>query len=253
MYILIGILGLGIGSFLNVVIYRLPKGLSLLGPRSLCPSCNSVIRCYDNIPVLSFVLLRRKCRQCGALISWRYPLVELLTALMLIVMAVRYGWGIEFLKFSVLCLVLLPISFIDWDEKIIPNRLTFSGFIAGIAITLIFQIELWLSMLLGMTAGGLFMIGLMVLGKLIFKKDAMGMGDVKFIIMIGTYVGVAGVFISIYLAAVTALVILAIPLILKKIKFGDQIPFGPFLAIGTIVYLLVGTDLIHWYRNLVMG
>jgi len=252
-YILLVIFGLIIGSFLNVVIYRLPKDQSLLGPRSQCPSCSTLIRFYDNVPVISFILLRRKCRQCGARISWRYPLVELLTALLIVLMAVRYGFNIELIKYSILCLVLIPISFIDWDEKIIPNWLSFTGFIAGVAITLIFQIEMWLFMLLGMASGGMLMISLMILGKLVFRKEAMGMGDVKLLIMIGTYVGVAGVFATVYLAAAIALVTLAIPMILKKIKLGDQIPFGPFLAMGSLLYLLIGTDLLHWYQNFATG
>jgi leader peptidase (prepilin peptidase)/N-methyltransferase len=169
-YIAVCILGLALGSFLNVVIYRLPKGLSLMGPRSQCPSCQAKIHFYDNIPVISFLLLRGRCRQCDAPISWRYPLVELLTGLLMIFMLLRFGLNINFVKYSLLTLILIPVTFIDIDEKIIPNWLTFSGLIGGVTITLIFQIELWRFMLQGMVAGGLFMALLMVLGKWLFKK-----------------------------------------------------------------------------------
>ncbi len=253
MIIATAILGLTLGSFLNVVIYRLPRHMSLMGPRSMCPSCGTMIRFYDNIPVFSFLLLGRKCRQCGALISWRYPLVEMLTAGLLVLMLLRFGPTIEFVKYSILTLILIPVTFIDLDEKIIPNWLTFSGFAAGIAFTLIFQFELWRFMLLGLVSGGIFMTIIMILGKWLFKKDAMGMGDVKLLVMIGVYVGMTGTFLIIYLAAVIAFFIIIIPMILKKINLGAQIPFGPFIAMGTLVYVLIGADLIDWYRQLVTG
>ncbi|MBN1781604.1 prepilin peptidase [bacterium] len=252
-YIILACTGLAIGSFLNVVIYRLPRKLSLAGPRSMCPSCGETIRFYDNIPVLSFMLLRGKCRHCQAVICWRYPIVELLTAGLLLIMAKKFGFSADLLKYGILCLVLIPISFIDWDEKIIPNWLTFSGFILGILVTMVFQIDKWSFMLLGLVTGGVFMTLLMVLGKVIFRKDAMGMGDVKLLIMTGVYVGIPGVIMGVYLGAVAALIVIAIPLILKKIKFGEQIPFGPFIAMGTVLHVLIGPDLISWYRELITG
>lgn len=250
-YIATGILGLALGSFLNVVIYRLPKGLSLMGPRSLCPGCHAKIHFYDNIPVISFFLLRGKCRQCGMSISWRYPLVELMTAVLLIVMLARFGPDINFIKYSILTLILVPVTFIDIDEKIIPNRLTFTGLIAGVSITLIFQIELWRFMLQGMVAGGLFMALLMVLGKWLFKKEAMGMGDLKLLIMIGAYIGISGALLSVYIGAMIAFVLILIQWLAKRINLKETIPFGPFIAVGTLVYVVLGSELLSWYRNLV--
>ena len=250
-YIATGILGLALGSFLNVVIYRLPKGLSLLGPRSQCPGCHAKIHFYDNIPLISFLLLRGKCRQCGMKISWRYPMVELLTAVLMILMLARFGLQINFIKFGLLTLILIPVTFIDIDEKIIPNWLTFTGLIGCVTITLIFQIELWRFMLQGMVTGGLFMALLMVLGKWLFKKDAMGMGDLKLLIMIGAYVGMTGALLSVYIGAMIAFVLIIIQWLSRRINLKETIPFGPFIAVGTLVYVVIGAELISWYRNLV--
>jgi leader peptidase (prepilin peptidase)/N-methyltransferase len=250
-YIAVCILGLALGSFLNVVIYRLPKGLSLMGPRSQCPSCQAKIHFYDNIPVISFLLLRGRCRQCDAPISWRYPLVELLTGLLMIFMLLRFGLNINFVKYSLLTLILIPVTFIDIDEKIIPNWLTFSGLIGGVTITLIFQIELWRFMLQGMVAGGLFMALLMVLGKWLLKKEAMGMGDLKLLAMIGIYVGITGALLSVYIGAMIAFILIVIQLLSRRINLKETIPFGPFIAVGALVYIMIGSELIFWYRNLV--
>jgi leader peptidase (prepilin peptidase)/N-methyltransferase len=250
-YIAICVLGLALGSFLNVVIYRLPKGLSLMGPRSQCPSCQAKIHFYDNMPVISFLLLRGRCRQCDAPISWRYPLVELLTGLLMILMLLRFGLSINFVKYSLLTLILIPVTFIDIDEKIIPNWLTFSGLIGGVTITLIFQIELWLFMLQGMVVGGLFMALLMVLGKWLFKKEAMGMGDLKLLAMIGIYLGITGALLSVYIGAIIAFILIVIQLLSRRINLKETIPFGPFIAVGALVYIMIGSELIIWYRNLV--
>jgi leader peptidase (prepilin peptidase)/N-methyltransferase len=250
-YIAICVLGLALGSFLNVVIYRLPKGLSLMGPRSQCPSCQAKIHFYDNMPVISFLLLRGRCRQCDAPISWRYPLVELLTGLLMILMLLRFGLSINFVKYSLLTLILIPVTFIDIDEKIIPNWLTFSGLIGGVTITLIFQIELWLFMLQGMVVGGLFMALLMVLGKWLFKKEAMGMGDLKLLAMIGIYLGITGALLSVYIGAIIAFILIVIQLLSRRINLKETIPFGPFIAVGALVYIMIGSELIFWYRNLV--
>jgi leader peptidase (prepilin peptidase)/N-methyltransferase len=250
-YIAVGVLGLALGSFLNVVIYRLPKGLSLMGPRSQCPSCQAKIHFYDNIPVFSFLLLRGRCRQCDAQISWRYPLVELLTGVMMILMLLRFGLNINFVKYSLLTLILIPVTFIDIDEKIIPNWLTFSGLVAGVSITLIFQIELWRFMLQGMVAGALFMALLMVLGKWLLKKEAMGMGDLKLLAMIGVYVGMTGALLSVYFGAMIAFIMIIIQLLSRRINLKETIPFGPFIAVGTFVYILIGSELISWYLDIV--
>jgi leader peptidase (prepilin peptidase)/N-methyltransferase len=250
-YIAVCILGLALGSFLNVVIYRLPKGLSLMGPRSQCPSCQAKIHFYDNIPVISFLLLRGRCRQCDAPISWRYPLVELLTGLLMILMLLRFGLNINFVKYSLLTLILIPVTFIDIDEKIIPNWLTFSGLIGGVTITLIFQIELWRFMLQGMVAGGLFMALLMIIGKWLLKKEAMGMGDLKLLAMIGIYVGITGALLSVYIGAMIAFILIVIQLFSRRINLKETIPFGPFIAVGALVYIMIGSELIIWYRNLV--
>ena len=166
-------------------------------------------------------------------------------------MLARFGPDINFIKYSILTLILVPVTFIDIDEKIIPNRLTFTGLIAGVSITLIFQIELWRFMLQGMVAGGLFMALLMVLGKWLFKKEAMGMGDLKLLIMIGAYIGISGALLSVYIGAMIAFVLILIQWLAKRINLKETIPFGPFIAVGTLVYVVLGSELLSWYRNLV--
>ena len=250
MVFLVGILGLILGSFLNVVIYRLPRGLSLVTPPSHCPSCGKPIKFYDNIPLISYILLKGRCRECGARISWRYPLVEGLTALCLVVLFLKYGLSIKGVAYSVLTLFLIPISFIDAERGLILNKLTIPCFILGILIILIFQIEMWKSALLGLLSGGAIMLLIAVAGELIFKKESLGMGDVKLLVIIGTYVGFPHVLISLFFGILIAAIFILWGVIFKKLRFGNTIPFGPFIAIGTLVYLVWGETILNWYMGL---
>ena len=249
-YAFVIIIGLIFGSFLNVVIYRLPKKESLISPGSHCPVCGAPVKAYDNIPVISYILLRGKCRSCKSQISLRYPLVELLTALILFVIFLRYGISAHFLVYSVLVLFLIPISIIDIDKGLILNKLTFPGCILGIFIVLIFQIETWKSMALGGVAGGavVFLIG--ILGSFLFKKESMGMGDVKMLILTGIYVGFPGVLLGYFYSIFAAALFIVAGMALKRLKIGETIPFGPFIAIGTLVHILFGKSIIAWYLGL---
>jgi len=244
------VLGLIMGSFLNVVIYRLPRGLSLVTPRSHCPSCGKPIKFYDNIPLISYILLRGRCRECGAPISWRYPLVEGLTALCLALLFLKYGLSVKWVTYSVLTLFLIPISFIDVEKGLILNKLTIPCFIFGILFVLAFQIETWKDALFGAVIGGAVMWLIAVLGKLLFKKESLGMGDVKLLVMIGAYVGFPDVLISLFLGVLAAAIFILGGVILKKLRFGSTIPFGPFIAIGTLVYLVWGGAILNWYAGL---
>lgn len=243
----IALFGLLLGSFLNVVIYRLPLGLSLIRPGSRCPSCQNPIRFYDNIPLLSYFILRGRCRQCRSSIAWRYPLVEALTALCFAALFWKYALSREFLTYTVLVLFLIPISFIDLDKGLILNRLTIPGFILGICMVLGFQVETWDRVLLGALAGGgvVFLIG--VLGRLAFRKESLGMGDVKLLIMIGVYVGFPGVVVCLFLGVLAAAVFIVVQFISKKLRLGETIPFGPFIAVGSLVFLLWGEAILAWY------
>jgi leader peptidase (prepilin peptidase)/N-methyltransferase len=248
--LLIGVAGLILGSFLNVVIYRLPRGESLMYPGSHCISCNKPVAFYDNIPVISFLLLRGRCRHCGTHISWRYPLVESITAFLLIALFLRYGLTSKMLAYGIMTLFLIPISFIDLEKNIIPNKLTISGFIVAIGLILGLHIENWKEVLLGIIAGGGILLLFGWIGKILFKKESMGMGDVKLLIMIGACVGFPEVLFSLYLGIVIAAVFIIGAMILRKLRFGDTIPFGPFIAVGTMMFLLRGQVILNWYLNL---
>ena len=248
--LLLIVLSLALGSFLNVVIHRLPRRESLVSPGSHCPSCNHGIRFYENIPLLSFLILNGKCRHCGAPISWRYPIVEGLTALVIMSLFSVYGWSTEFLVYGILALFLVPISMIDLETGFIPDKLTLPALIMGIIFLVVFQFVNWKSALIGAVSGGVFMLLLLVAGKAIFKKDAMGMGDVKLLVMTGVYVGFPGVFLSLFFGSFVAVIAIAVGLILKRLSLKTTLPFGPFIAIGTLVYLLGGRILVNWYLGL---
>ncbi len=249
------IFGLIFGSFLNVVIYRLPRGISLVRPGSHCPSCHAPIRFYDNIPVLSYLFLGGRCRRCKKTVSWRYPAVELLTAAVLALIFWRYGWSEEFIRYGVLSLFLVPISFIDWERGLIPNKLTVPGFILGLALAFAFQIENWASVLLldllaGALGGGTIVLLLGLLGRLLFRKESLGMGDVKLLVMIGIYVGFPGNVLSLFFGSIAAALYILVAALQRKLHFGKTIPFGPFIAFGTLVFVAAGTYIIRWYTGL---
>ena len=242
--------GFILGSFLNVVIHRLPEGASLVSPRSHCPSCRTPIHAFDNIPVLSYFLLRGRCRHCRARIPMRYPLVEGLTGVCLAAVYAKYGIGAEFAAYGVLTLFLIPIAFIDWDRGLILNKLTIPGFILGMVLVLGLQIENGMSVLGGALGGGGLVLLIGWMGKFIFKKDSLGMGDVKLLVMIGAYVGFPDAFLCLFFGVFAAAIYILCGWILRKIRMGDTIPFGPFIALGSFVHLIFGDAILHWYLRL---
>lgn len=246
-YTFIFIFGLIFGSFLNVVISRLPKNESLIHPPSHCPNCGNRVRFYDNIPVISYLILRGKCRDCGQTISIQYPLVELVTGLLLLGLYHKYGLTWNFISYTLLTLFLVPIAVIDLYSKLILNKLTVPAFLFGILYVVIFHFENLLNHGLAILVGGGFLLLLAWIGKLCFKKDSMGMGDVKLMMVIGAFMGFPQVLLCLLIGVYIAAVIILIGFITKRITLGDQIPFGPFIALGTLVYLLWGDVLIQWY------
>jgi leader peptidase (prepilin peptidase) / N-methyltransferase len=245
------LLALTLGSFLNVLILRLPKGEDFVRTRSRCPRCGKPIRFFDNIPLLSYAILNARCRDCRAPISRRYPAVEALTAFVVLALLAVYGFSVPFLAYTVLCLFLIPISFIDWDTGFIPDKLIVPASIAGIFFLVAFHFVnwkvTWKSGLIGAFAGGALILFFMVVGKMILKKDAMGMGDLKMLVMIGLYVGFPAVWLSLFFGGVTASLFILIAVVMKRIQWKSTIPFGPFIAIGTLTYVLAGDSLVQWY------
>jgi leader peptidase (prepilin peptidase)/N-methyltransferase len=238
---------LAFGSFINVVVYRVPRGESLIMPASHCPHCQHPIRPWDNIPLISWIILKGHCRDCGAPISFRYPLVEMLAAVLLLLSCYKYGVSASFAFYSILLLGLLALSLIDLEHYLLPNRIVIPLWIFGLVFEIIFRvIPLWKS-LLGMVVGGGILVLVAYGGKWLFGKEAMGGGDIKLTAMMGVYVGWPNVLLLFFLAAVLASVVGVALMIGWGKKGRDPIPFGPFLALGCVLTLLWGTRLLDWY------
>ncbi|MGB2696943.1 MAG: prepilin peptidase [Candidatus Zixiibacteriota bacterium] len=248
------ILGLAVGSFLNVCIYRIPEGKSIFFPGSHCPQCSKKIRFYDNIPVLSFILLRGKCRFCGSRISIQYPLVELLTAFLFIAAYLWQGLSLGFVSTLVLGSLLIIVFFIDIKHRIIPDVITLPGIVIGLGFALISpQIKI-LDSFLGLLIGGGVLYLLAILGELLFKKESMGGGDIKLAAMLGAFLGWQKLFLIFFLSAFLGSIIgiLAIQLS-SKVKEHRTIPFGPFLALASFAALFWGERIIKAYLDFFWG
>jgi leader peptidase (prepilin peptidase)/N-methyltransferase len=241
------IFGLCIGSFLNVCIYRLPASQSITRPRSHCPNCNELIHFYDNIPVLSYLVLRGRCRFCSEKISFRYPVVEILSGLFALVTFLKYGLTLEALIYYVFVSALIVITFIDIDHQIIPDIITLPGiplfFIAGFALPNITYIDSIIGILAG--GGSLFLVAWIY--HLVTKKEGMGGGDIKLLAMIGALIGWQGVLFTIFVASAVGTVSGILVMLKSRKSMKLAIPFGPFLAIGGIAYIFIGPQLIYWY------
>jgi leader peptidase (prepilin peptidase)/N-methyltransferase len=248
--IFIFIFGLCIGSFLNVCIYRLPESKSIVHPRSMCPKCETLIASYDNIPILSYIVLGGKCRHCKAPISLRYPVIEFLSGMFAVGVALKYGITFEALIYYIFVAALLVITFIDIDHQIIPDVITLPGipvfFVAGFALSQITVVQSLLGILVG--GGSLFLVAWLY--HLVTKKEGMGGGDIKLLAMMGAVIGWQGVLFTIFVASAVG----TISGLLLMLKAGKSmklaIPFGPFLALGGTAYILFGPQLIAWYFNL---
>ena len=239
--------GLIIGSFLNVVIHRLPKGESLVTPRSRCPACQTPIRPWDNIPLLSFALLRGRCRTCRHPISWRYPLVEGLTGALFALTVTRYGLTLETLFFVTFLCGLVAVSFIDLDHQIIPNAITLPGIPLGLLAGLFVGAPTILDRLIGALAGAGFLYLVLFYGGVVYGQDAMGEGDLNLIALIGAFLGWRAVVVTILVACLVGSAV-GIGLILaRRLGRRQHIPFGPFLSLGAAIALFWGDDMIHWY------
>jgi len=247
--IFIFIIGLAVGSFLNVCIYRLPRGESLISPPSHCPECGSLIKWYDNIPLLSYLMLKGKCRNCSHLISPRYPLVEGLTAsLYLLTFLFHRISGPSFLivlKDIIFISLLIPIFFIDLNDQIIPNSLSYSILILGLLFSLL--TKSLLSTLLGMGIGAGLFLGIHLLGSFFLKEESLGVGDIKLAAGIGAFLGWKDALLCFFLSSILGGVVAGL-LLLAHVKGGrERIPFAPFLVAGAFISIFFGEKLIHLY------
>jgi leader peptidase (prepilin peptidase)/N-methyltransferase len=246
--ILIILIGLALGSFLNVCIYRIPLKKSILFPGSFCPKCGTKIRFRDNIPLLSFILLKGKCRKCKNKISWQYPLVEFITPVLMVITYLKFGLSWEFGAKTILCLLLILIFFIDLRHRIIPDVVTLPGMALGLLFSLFVKSPSVVNSLIGILAGGILFYLAAVLGELLFKKESMGGGDIKLAMMLGAFWGWQKIFLVFLISAVLGAMVGGIALFFsKKVKETRMIPFGPFLALGSILVMFLGDMIISAY------
>lgn len=238
------LVGLAVGSFVNVVIARLPERRSLLRPRSSCPGCGAAIAWHDNIPVLSYVWLRGRCRTCGMGITWRYPVVEVATALLWAAAYVAWGLTLDFALGALFLTALVAVTAIDIERGIIPDLITLPGILAGFGANLIVGRVGWVDSILGIAVGGgLFLVIIVATG------GGIGGGDMKLGAMFGAFLGwqvtLLALFVAVVLGGALALALLASGRVRRK----DPIPFGPFLAAGGAVSLFWGEKVMRWYLS----
>ena len=246
--ILIFVFGLCIGSFMNVCIYRIPISKSIVTPRSMCPGCNSLISAYDNIPVVSYILLRGKCRNCGIPISLRYPLVETISGLTALAVFMRFGISAEGVIYFLFVSALVVITYIDIDHRIIPDIISLPGIPIGFLLaSLVLPSMNYKTSLAGILTGGGSLLAVAWIYNLITKKEGMGGGDIKLLAMIGAFTGWKGVLFTIFVASAVG-TLAGIAVMLKTQKgMKLAVPFGPFLSIGAILYIFFGSEIISWY------
>ena len=248
--ILAFVFGVCIGSFLNVCIYRLPMSKSIVHPRSMCPSCGNTIRFYDNIPIISYVWLRGRCRFCSTPISIRYPLVEAMSGLFCLCVYLKFGLTSQAVIYFAFIATLLVITFIDIDHRIIPDVISLPGIPVFFLASLNLPTLTYVDSLLGILAGGGILYLVAFAYSLLTKKEGMGGGDIKLLAMIGALIGWKGVFFTIFVSSAVGTVSGMVIMLMTRQGMKLAVPFGPFLAIGAISYVFFGPQLLAFYLNM---
>ncbi|MFP7753967.1 prepilin peptidase [Thermodesulfobacteriota bacterium B35] len=243
------VFGAVIGSFLNVVIYRLPdRSRSIVFPPSHCPHCSAPIRWYDNIPMLSYLLLRGRCRSCGEPISPRYPLVELCMALLSAALYARFGAGITFACYFPFLAALLTIIFIDIDHQIIPDVISLPGILLGFALSFVNPQVSWQQSALGILLGGGVLYGIAAGYMLLTRREGMGGGDIKLLAMIGGFLGWQSLLYVIFASSLAGSVVGIGAMRIQGKGGRTRIPFGPFLALAAMSYLFFREDIMALWQ-----
>ena len=249
-YIISIIFGALVGSFLNVCIFRLPKEESIIWPGSHCPHCKNAIKFYDNIPVVSYFLLRGKCRYCKGSISLQYPLVEGITALSSLFLIIKFGPSLSYLFYFAFVAALIVITVIDLYHQIIPDVISLPGIGMGLLASLLIpQITLFNS-LIGILLGGGSLFIVATFYQWLFKREGMGGGDIKLLAMIGAFLGWKAVLLTILLSSLIGSVTGILMMVVKGKDFKYAIPFGPFLSLGAVISLFYGEEIVRWYLYL---
>jgi leader peptidase (prepilin peptidase)/N-methyltransferase len=246
---IIVVVGLCVGSFLNVCIYRVPQGLSLLKPRSRCPGCDYQLTWYDNIPVVSYVLLLGRCRRCRTRINLRYPIVELLTAVVFLLHYWAFGLTAFMVVRLVFACVLIVLFAIDLEHQILPNVITLPGLAAGLVFSLAFPPGVLDAILGALIGGGV----LWLIGEAYYRyarQEGMGGGDVKMLAMVGAFLGWKLVLVTLIVSSLAGS-LLGIAIILsRRGNLKQALPYGTFLAMGALFASLYGERVVDWYTGL---
>ncbi len=244
------ITGLLVGSFLNVVIHRVPRGHSIVLPRSRCPFCGRGLSALDNIPVLSFVVLRGRCRSCGAPISWQYPLVELLTSALFVLCVVRFGVTAEAIVAAVFCALLVALAGIDAGFLLLPDKITLPGIMVGLLLQAWLPRTTLLDAILGVLVGAGILILMINFWYWLRDEEGMGLGDVNMLAMIGAFLGWRGVLVTLFAGALAGAAVGLGLMASHRLGLRSKLPFGAFLAAGALAALFWGEQLARRYAAL---
>lgn len=250
MAVFVFLFGAAIGSFLNVCIYRLPLDQSIVSPGSRCMSCGAAVRWFDNIPIISWLVLRGRCRGCGASFSIRYPLVELLTACLFLLLFLRFGLSISFAIYALLVVALIVITFIDFDHQIIPDEISLSGVVLGFLASFFLPEPGWASSLAGIFVGWGSLALVFYAYLWLTGREGMGGGDAKLLAMLGAFLGWKAVPFIIFISSLVGSIVGLSLMALQRKGRHLAIPFGPYLAMGAVLYIFYGPQLINWYLRL---
>ncbi|MGD9875002.1 MAG: A24 family peptidase [Kiritimatiellia bacterium] len=253
--------GACVGSYLNVCIYRIPREESTIKPRSHCPHCGKLIAWYDNIPLLSWMALRAKCRNCKGKISSRYILVEALVAVLFFLVWMQYGLSPKTPVYWLMMGGLVLGTFVDFEHMIIPDRVSLGGLAAGLILSPLipslhgksFWLDALMASAIGAALGGGLLYGVGVLGKMAFKKDAMGLGDVKLLAGLGAFLGWRAVLFIIMVSSFIGAFVGMGFIIAKKHEWQSRIPYGPYIALAAMIWILWGPQMWNWYLTMLSG
>lgn len=241
------VLGLFIGSFLNVCIYRIPKGESVVWPPSHCPKCGERIKPYDNVPVISYLILKGRCRNCGEGISLQYPLVELLTGLLTAATVCRFGVSFSSLYYLLLTYYLIVISFIDLKTMEVPVRLSYGALLSGLLFSFFVPDHSFKKAVFGASFGAGVILFIIETYYVFTGKEGMGYGDANIMAVVGAFLGWEKVLVTLFLASLIGATVGIALILTKRGRKERPIPFGPFLSIGALLSLYFGDTLIKWY------
>jgi leader peptidase (prepilin peptidase)/N-methyltransferase len=252
-YVIAGLVGALVGSFLNVCIYRLPRRESIVWPGSHCPACSHPIAWYDNIPLASYLVLVGRCRSCSVPIPWRYPVVEGLNAAGYIVLLWYFGLGWSTAVYALLYSLLIVVAGTDLSHKIIPNAITLPGTAVGLLSSATVLSTGLVNGFIGMVVGGGLLWLLAWLSPYLFGKEGMGGGDIKLMAMIGAFLGWKPALLTIMVGSLLGSLVGLTLIGTRVISRQDYIPFGPFLVCGALIALFFGQPLLNWYQGLLLG